>query len=232
MTRPYLSIVLPCLNEEKTLKICIEKCFRVFSGLNISGEIIISDNGSTDNSVKIAQDMGVNVVHCSQKGYGNALLAGLKSANGVYLAMCDADNTYDILELKNYVRALTNDTDMVIGTRLKGFIEQGAMPALHRYFGTPFLTIITNILYGTKITDINCGMRLFKKEAFDAINFKSGGMEFATDLIIEFKLHKFNIKEIPISLYKDVKGRKPHLRPFRDGFRHLFLILRKRMRLI
>lgn len=229
MSVPFLSIVIPCFNEEKTLKVCIEKCFSVFNDLNIEGEVIISDNGSTDNSVSIAESMGAKVVHCDKKGYGNALLAGLNVAQGIYLGMCDADNTYDILEFKNYVAAIEDNTDMVIGSRLKGFIEDGAMPKLHRYFGTPFLTIVTNILYGTKISDINCGMRLFKKSSFNAINFKSGGMEFATDMIIEFSLHKFNIKEIPISLYKGAQGRIPHLRPFRDGFRHLFLILRKRV---
>lgn len=229
MVKPFLSIVLPCLNEEKTLKICIEKCHTLFSVLNVEGEIIVSDNGSTDKSVEIAQSMGAKVVFCYKKGYGNTLLTGLRSAQGEYLVICDADNTYDILELKNYVNAIDENTDMIIGTRLRGYIEPGAMPDLHRYFGTPFLTAITNILYGTNISDINCGMRLFKKESFDAVNFKSGGMEFATDMIIEFRLHNFNIKEVPISLYKNVQGRKPHLRPFRDGFRHLFLILRKRI---
>lgn len=223
-----ISIVIPCLNEEKTLKTVIEKCLTVFEKMGLNGEVVVSDNGSTDNSVEIAQNAGARVVHCPIKGYGNALLYGFKSAEGKYIGMLDADNTYDALEFENYINAMDDNTDMVIGTRLNGYIEEGAMPPLHRYFGTPFLTFMLNLLYGTKISDNNCGMRLFRKEAFEQIGFKSGGMEFATDMLIEFSLHKFSIKEIKTSLYKDLRGRKPHLRPFRDGFRHLFLILRKR----
>ena len=223
-----ISIIIPCLNEEKTLETVIKKCLKVFTATNVKGEIIVSDNGSTDNSIEIALRSGAKVVNCPIKGYGNALLYGFKAAEGRYIGMLDADNTYDALEFENYINAMDDNTDMVIGTRIKGYIEKGAMPPLHRYLGTPFLTFILNLFYGTKISDTNCGMRLFKKEAFDKINFQSGGMEFATDMLIEFSLHKFVIKEIKTSLYKDTRGRKPHLRPFRDGFRHLFLILRKR----
>ena len=223
-----ISIVIPCLNEEKTIGLVIEKCFQVFSKLNLEGEVIVSDNGSSDNSVKIAKEHDAIVVHCHKKGYGNTLLEGFKQAQGKYLGMLDADNTYDALEFENYIKNINDDVDMVIGTRLKGYIENGAMPFLHRYIGTPFLTTILNLLYHTNISDINCGMRLFKKETFDKINFTSEGMEFASELLIEFAKNNFVIKEIKISLYKDNAGRIAHVRTFRDGFRHLFLIIKKR----
>lgn len=227
-SRKDISIVIPCLNEEKTIKFVIDKCFQVFRDCNLDGEVIVSDNGSCDNSINIALECGANVVHCRELGYGITLLTGFKAAQGKFIGMLDADNTYDALEFKNYINAMDENVDMVIGTRLKGYIEKGAMPFLNRYFGTPFLTFMLNLLYNTGISDTNCGMRLFRKDAFDKINFKSTGMEFATDMLIEFSKHKFKIKEIKISLYKDIKNRKPHLRPFRDGFRHLFLILRKK----
>ena len=227
MDNPSLSIVIPCLNEEKTLKQVIEKCYKVFEKLDIAGEVIISDNGSTDGSICIAQSMGAKIVQCSKKGYGNALCAGFKAAQYSYIAFLDADNTYDVMELINYFEVLDDDTDMVIGSRLKGHIDDGAMPFLNRYFGTPFLTKFVNILFGSNISDINCGMRLMKKTTFDSLNFASHGMEFASELFIEFKLNNCKIKEIPISLHQDFKGRKPHLRPLRDGLRHLILILYK-----
>ena len=222
-----ISIVIPCLNEERTLKLVIDKCFKVFDEYKLNGEVVVSDNGSTDKSIEIATQCGAKVVHCSKKGYGNALRKGFEEADGKLIGMLDADNTYDALEFKNYIDAFEEDTDMVIGDRIHGYIDDGAMPFLNRYFGTPFLTFMLNLFYGSHIGDINCGMRLFKKEAYDKINFESTGMEFAADMLIEFAKHKFKIKEIKISLHKDIEGRKPHLRPFRDGFRHLFLIIKK-----
>ncbi|MDD3238344.1 MAG: glycosyltransferase family 2 protein [Candidatus Gastranaerophilales bacterium] len=221
-----ISVVIPCLNEEETLKICIEKCFKAFKNLGIKGEVIIADNGSNDNSIVIAQNEGANVINVIEKGYGNALRGGFKAATGKYLVMGDADNTYDFLEIPLLYNELDEDTDMVIGSRLKGNIEKRAMPPLHRYVGTPVITALINLLYGTKISDSQCGMRLIKKEAIEQLNLQSTGMEFASELIIKFAKAKMKIKEIPISLHKDIEGRTPHLNPIRDGLRHLRLILK------
>ncbi len=226
-----ISIVIPCLNEERTLGICLKKASETLTKNNISGEIIVSDNGSDDNSIEIAKNFdNVKVVHCSQKGYGNALICGIKNACGKYVLMGDADNTYDFNEISNFLKAAQSDEhiSMVMGSRFRGGIEKGAMPFLHKYIGNPFLTIITDILFFTNLTDSQCGMRLFKREDFEKINFTSTGMEFATEIIIEFLLNKFKIVEIPIKLYKDIPDRKPHLRTFRDGFRILKFILKKR----
>lgn len=223
-----LSIVIPCLNEEKTIAVCIQKCFASFKELNISGEVIVSDNGSTDRTVEIAEQNGAKVVHCVEKGYGNALRCGFESAEGKYVIMGDADNTYDFLEIPLFWNLVTSNTQMITGTRLKGNVEYGAMPFLNRYFGNPFLTFVLNFLYGTKISDSQCGMRLMKKECLDAIEFKTGGMEFASELYVEFVKHGFNITEVPISLHKDIEGRVPHLRPWRDGLRHLIYLIKAR----
>lgn len=221
MEEKELTVVIPCLNEEKTIGICIEKCKRVFSEHNINGEVLVSDNGSTDNSVKISEEMGARVVHCPDKGYGNALRFGFKNATGKYVIMGDADDTYDFLEIPLLWNAKKEDTDMVIGTRLKGNIHEGAMPLLNRYLGTPVLTLTLNILYGTRISDSQCGMRLMKRASLEQIDFKTTGMEFASELLVEFAKHKFKIVETPISLLKGPEGRIPHLNPWRDGLRHL-----------
>ena len=223
-----LSIVIPCLNEEKTIGICIEKSYKVLNELGLDGEIIISDNGSEDNSVSIARNLGAKVVHCKEKGYGNALRFGFEYAQGDYVLICDADNTYDLSEIPFLWDKLTPSTGMVIGSRLRGNIEKGAMPFLHRYFGTPALTVLLNILYGTRISDIMCGMRIMKKDFLDEINFKTGGMEFASELLVEFAKHKFKIEEVNISLKNGVKGRKSHLNTWKDGWRHLCYIIGER----
>ncbi len=220
-----LSVVIPCLNEEGTIKTCIDKCIKAFDELNIEGEVVVSDNGSSDKSVEIAENAGARVVHCKEKGYGNALKFGFKNAAGEYVLMGDADDSYDFLEIPLLYNALKEDTDMVIGSRLRGNIEKGAMPPLHRYLGTPVLTFILNILYGTRISDSQCGMRLMKRTSLNEIKFKTTGMEFASELLVEFAKHKFKIIEVPISLYKDAEGRKPHLNPVRDGLRHLFYLI-------
>ena len=223
-----LSVVIPCLNEEKTIGTCIEKCKKVFAELGINGEVVVSDNGSTDNSVSISESLGARVVHCKDKGYGNALRFGFKNALGNYIIMGDADNTYDYNEIPIFWKALTPDIDMVIGTRLRGYIEKSAMPFLHRYLGTPVLTMVLNILYGTRISDIMCGMRLMKRESLEKINLKTTGMEFASELMVEFAKHKFKIKEVKISLKCGAKGRKPHLNTWRDGWRHLCYLVKER----
>lgn len=224
-----ISVVLPCLNEEKTLKKCIEKIKQSFQYLDVSGEIIVSDNGSTDNSLKIAQDCQVKIVHCSTKGYGITLRKGFSNAKGKYIIMGDADDTYDFLEIPKFYNSIKEtNSDIIVGSRLKGNIEKGAMPLISRYFGTPFLTSLINILYKTNFSDTNCGLRIFRRDAFEKMNFISTGMEFASEMIIVFQLNKCKLTEITTSLSKSVEGRIPHLNIIRDGFRHLILILTRK----
>jgi glycosyltransferase involved in cell wall biosynthesis len=224
-----LTVVIPSLNEERTITFCIEKCKKVFEQLNIDGEVLVSDNGSTDNTVNIAQSAGARVVQTLEKGYGNALRFGFENAESKFIAMGDADNTYDFLELPLLWEKMSDQVDMVIGSRLKGNIEKGAMPLKNRYLGTPALTLILNILYGTRISDSQCGMRLMRKSCLDTIDFKTTGMEFASELLVEFAKHKFKIVETPISLHKDMYNRVPHLRPWRDGWRHLKFLIKSRV---
>ena len=221
-----LTVVIPCLNEENSIGVCIEKCKKVFNTLNITGEIIVVDNGCTDNTAKVAEDYGAKVLFCKNKGYGNALRYGFSHCDSEFVVMGDADNTYDFLEIPLLYNKLTSSVDMVTGSRYRGKIETGAMPFLNRYLGGPVLTFILNMLYGTKISDSQCGMRLIRKSCLDEIEFKTTGMEFASELFVEFAKHKFKIIETPISLYKDIEGRKPHLRPWRDGLRHLSYLVK------
>ena len=220
-----LSVVIPCLNEEKTLPIVIEKALGSFERLKINGEVVVSDNGSTDNSVAIAEKMGARVVRCPEKGYGNALKCGFREAYGRYLLHGDADDSYDFSDIKGFVHYLRKGYDMVIGTRIKGRIEKGAMPFLHRYLGTPVLTFILNLFFGTRISDCNCGMRGLTKKAFEKMALTSGGMEFASEMVIKAGILKLKIKEIPITLYPDKRDRPPHLNTWRDGWRHLRFML-------
>lgn len=228
-----LSVVIPCLNEEATVGLCIQKALDSLKKNNIKGEIIISDNGSVDKSVEIVKSFNlpnVKVVHCEEKGYGNALKTGFFAANGKYILMGDADDTYDMSTIYDFYSKAVSDENisMVIGSRFRGGIEKGAMPFLHKYLGNPVITMLIVVLFGAKITDSQCGMRLFKKSDFEKIDFKSDGMEFASDIIIEFMKHNMKIVEIPTTLSKDRAGRKPHLRTFPDGYRVIKFILKKR----
>jgi len=224
-----ISVVIPCLNEEKTISTCVKKCVDSFSKLQIEGEVIVVDNGSSDNSASLAQREGAKVISCVEKGYGSAIRCGFEVAQGEYVLMADADNSYDFNAIPDfYNEIIKTNSDMVIGSRLKGRIHKGAMPFLHRYLGTPVLTLILNILYGTKISDSQCGMRMFKKDSLTKIEFKMPGMEFASELLIGFSQAKMKISEIPIEFFKDGRGRKGHLRPWADGKRHLSLLLIER----
>lgn len=223
---PDVSIIIPCLNEAATLPIVIEKALQSFERLRIKGEVVISDNGSTDGSVKVAEKFGARVVHCSHKGYGNALRCGFENAKGKYLIMGDADDSYNFLHIDRFIDELQNGADMVMGTRLKGTIHKGAMPPLHRYLGTPVLTFLINLFFGTKISDCNCGMRGLTKETFKKLHMSSGGMEFASEMVIKAGMLKLKIREIPIHFYPDKRGRKPHLKTWSDGWRHLKFIMR------
>lgn len=223
-----LSVVIPCLNEEETIEVCIKKCLQTFERLNINGEIIISDNQSTDNSVKIATKLGAKTCTCSKKGYGITLRTGIEQAQGKYILIGDGDDSYDFNQIDNYYNKIRDGSDMVIGTRLRGKIHKGAMPFLHRYLGTPVLTALVNIFWGLKLSDSQCGMRMFKKESLDKLNLECDGMEFASELLIKAAINKWQISEIPLEFFKDGRNRKPHLNPWKDGLRHLKLIFRSK----
>lgn len=224
-----LSVVIPCLNEERTIGICVEKCIKTFKDLGIEAEVIVSDNGSKDSSVKIAEEAGAKVVNCTTKGYGAAIREGFRHASGDFVLMADGDDSYDFYSIKDFWEKRNDDFDMILGSRFKGVIDEGAMPPLHRYFGTPLLTFIVNFLFGTHISDSQSGMRFFRKSSLDKITLETTGMEFASELTVKIKLSKMKIIEIPINLHKDgrVNG-KPHLNPWRDGLRHLFYMLKMR----
>ena len=205
---------------------CIIKCLKIFEKLKINGEVIVVDNNSTDLSSEIAQKAGAKVILNNIKGYGASLITGFKHANGEYILYADGDNSYDFTEIERFWQKKSSGY-LILGSRFKGDIHEGAMPPLHRYFGTPFLTCIINLLYGIKISDSQSGMRMFKKSDIKDISFESEGMEFASEILIKFAKNHLKITEIPISLYKDGRTKhSPHLRPFKDGFRHLFYMLK------
>lgn len=221
-----LTIVVPCLNEAKTLPPVIEKGLAAMERLGLRGEVLVSDNGSTDGSVELAERLGARVVRCPDRGYGNALRYGMASARGRWIVMGDADDTYDFHEIDPFVRELRAGADFVMGTRLPpGRMEPGANPWLNRHVGTPALTFVVNRLFGTRIRDTNCGMRGLTRETFERLQLRSEGMEFASEMVIKAALHGVRIAEVPVTLYPDRRGRRPHLRRWRDGWRHLEFML-------
>jgi glycosyltransferase involved in cell wall biosynthesis len=231
MNNPNLSIsfVIPCLNEEEFLSDILEKiqklCNTEFASRKT--EIIVSDNGSTDNSIRIAQEHGVRVVNCVERGYGAALLFGIQNAVNDVVVFADADNTYDFLETPKLVSELEKGYDLVLGSRLEGNIHPGAMPFLHRHLGTPMLNFFINLLYSkgnNKVKDCNSGFRCFKRESFFSWQVKSKGMEFASEMLIKALKANAKISHVPISLYADSESRVPHLKRWRDGMRHLLQI--------
>ncbi len=221
-----LSIVIPCLNEAKTLGACIEKGLRAIDRLGIRGEVEVSDNGSTDGSIEMAEQFGARVVHAPTRGYGNALRYGMRMARGRMLVIGDADDTYNFEEIAPFVERMQAGADLVMGTRLPpGRMLPGANPWLNRKLGTPALTFVLNRLFGTRIRDTNCGLRGITREKFMALDLRSEGMEFASEMVIKAGLHQLRIDEVPVTLYPDRRGRAPHLRRWRDGWRHLEFML-------
>jgi len=225
MSQLEISVIIPCLNEEKTLKTCIQKAQKAFRQLKMRGEVVVVDNGSTDSSAEIAKKAGARVVVHPIRGYGSALKRGIAEAKGKYLIMGDGDNTYDFLDIPKFVRFLEQGADLVMGSRVRGKIEPGAMPWLHRWVGTPFLTTVMNIFFGSKISDTNCGMRAFTKRAVEKLNLKCNGMEFASEMVIKAAQKKLKIVETPIDYYATAPDRVPNLHTFRDGWRHLRFML-------
>jgi len=220
----HISVVIPCLNEEKTISSCIKEALEGIENSNYDGEVIVSDNGSTDNSVEISKSLGAKVVITDVKGYGSAIINGINNATGEYVIVGDADLTYNFLDIPNFVYELENNSDLVIGNRFKGGIEKGAMPFLNKYIGNPFLSMIARLFFNIDIGDFHCGLRGIKNSVYKNLNFKSTGMEFSIEMILKAALMSYSIKEIPTTLRKPPYDRVPHLKPFRDGFRHLYLI--------
>ncbi|MGR8932193.1 MAG: glycosyltransferase family 2 protein [Gammaproteobacteria bacterium] len=220
-----LSILMPCLNEAETLRSCIQKARGFLADAGVSGEIIVADNGSNDGSQNIAEREGARVIHVAQKGYGAALLGGIAAARGCYVIMGDADDSYDFSALMPFVMCLRDGADMVMGNRFQGGIEPGAMPPLHRYLGNPILSAIGRVFFRAKIRDFHCGLRGFNRKRIETLNLRTTGMEFASEMIVRAALSGYRIDEVPTTLKKDGRSRRPHLRTWRDGWRHLSFLL-------
>lgn len=216
---------MPCLNEEGTLAICVDKAIAAFRAMGIAGEVVVADNGSTDRSVAVALEHGARVVHQPEKGYGAALQAGIEGARGDFIIMGDADDSYDWSAIAPFIAAWQLGNEMVMGNRFKGGIKPKAMPPLHRYLGNPVLSFISRLAFRVPIGDFHCGMRGFTKEAYLRMRPRTSGMEFATEMIAGAAQSRLRITEIPVTLYPDKRNRPPHLRSFRDGWRHLRFIV-------
>lgn len=216
-----LTILMPCLNEAETIEICIKKAKEFLKVNSIDGEILIADNGSTDGSDKIAKSLGARVIYVSEKGYGSALISGCKEAYGEYVIMGDADDSYDFLHLMPFVEKLREGYELVMGNRFEGGIEKGAMPLLHRYFGNPVLSFIGRLFFRSRIRDFHCGLRGYRKASMQKLNLRTTGMEYASEMVVMSELYGLKICEVPTTLKKDGRSRAPHLRSFRDGWRHL-----------
>jgi hypothetical protein len=225
-TRPVdVSVVIPCLNEANSLAHCVDKAMGAFRKEGLSGEVVVADNGSTDGSVELAEGRGARVIHVSERGYGAALRAGIAAARGPFIIMGDADDSYDFADVPRFVEKLREGFDVVMGNRFRGGIKPGAMPPLHKYFGNPGLTALLNTLFHVGIGDSYCGMRGFTRALYDRLDVRSSGMEFALEMIIKSAQIGARITEIPIILWPDKRGRAPHLRSFRDGWRSLRFML-------
>jgi glycosyltransferase involved in cell wall biosynthesis len=221
-----LSVVMPCLNEAETLEICIKKIQWYLDRYDIAGEVIVADNGSNDGSQAIAKQLNARVVNVDNKGYGSALKGGIAAARGRYIIMGDADDSYDFTDLTPFIERLREGYDLVMGNRFKGGIAVGAMPPLHRYLGNPVLTWIGRLFFGSPCTDFHCGLRGFSKVAIDRLDLRTTGMEFASEMVVKATLYRLRITEVPTTLSPDGRSRPPHLRSWRDGWRHLrFLLL-------
>ncbi len=220
-----LTVLMPCLNEAQTLAICIQKARRFLAESGVVGEILIADNGSTDGSPQIALNVGARVVHVPQRGYGAALIAGIAQAHGRYVVMGDADDSYDFSDLSGFLCQLRAGVELVMGNRFQGGIAPGAMPALHRYLGNPLLSWLGRTFFQVRIGDFHCGLRGFSREAIVRLGLVSPGMEFATEMVAKAALAGYTIGEVPTQLKPDGRNRPPHLRTWRDGWRHLMFML-------
>jgi len=220
-----VSVVIPCLNEANSLAHCVDKARKAFQAAGLSGEVVVADNGSTDGSIRIAEEHGARVIRVAERGYGVALRAGIAGARGPFIIMGDADDSYDFSEVPRFVEKLREGNDIVMGNRFRGEIKPGAMPWHHKYIGNPGLTALLNLFFHARIGDSHCGMRGFTRAIYDRMDLRSTGMEFASEFVIKATQLGARMTEIPITLWADKRSRPPHLRSFRDGWRHLRFML-------
>lgn len=221
-----LTVVMPCLNEAATVATCVAKARSFLDSNGISGEIVVADNGSTDGSQVLAVSAGARVVHAEVPGYGSALMAGISAAEGTYVIMGDADDSYDFTALQPFLEELEGGADLVVGNRFRGGIAPGAMPILHRYLGNPVLSALGRVFFGSPIRDFHCGLRGFRRKAIFDLSLQATGMEFASEMVVKATLAGLSIVEVPTTLSPDGRDRPPHLRSWSDGWRHLrFLLL-------
>jgi glycosyltransferase involved in cell wall biosynthesis len=220
-----LSVVLPCLNEAETLATCITKARASMKALGVDGEVVVADNGSTDGSQAIAESLGARVVPVPERGYGAALRTGIAAAEGRFVIMADADDSYALDDLGPFVDALRGGADLVMGNRFAGGIEPGAMPALHRYLGNPVLSWVGRLFFRVPINDFHCGMRGFRRDRVMELGLTTVGMEFASEMVVRSAINGLHITEVPTTLKPDGRSRAPHLRTWRDGWRHLRFLL-------
>jgi glycosyltransferase involved in cell wall biosynthesis len=213
------------LNEARSIGICVKKARTAFHEAGVLGEVVVADNGSSDGSIAEAEKEGARVVHVAQKGYGSALRAGIESAQGKFIIMGDADDSYDFLEVPRFIAKWREGNEVVLGNRFGGEIKKGAMPLLHKYLGNPALTAILNLFFGAGIGDVYCGMRGFTPELYRRLDMRTTGMEFAVEFVLKSAKMGAKLAEIPITLWPDKRGRAPHLRSFPDGWRTLRLML-------
>ena len=221
-----VTVLMPCLNEARTVGVCVEKARRALDAMGVAGEVVVADNGSTDGSRELAAAAGARVVPVAERGYGSALLGGIRAARGRFIVMGDADDSYDFAAIAPVVEKLREGFDVVMGNRFQGGIERDAMPPLHRYLGNPLLSFLARLFFGGAIGDFHSGMRAFRTDAIRDLDLRTSGMEFASEMVVKASLHGLRLAEVPVRLYPDKRGRPPHLRTWRDGWRHLrFLLL-------
>jgi glycosyltransferase involved in cell wall biosynthesis len=220
-----VSVVMPCLNEARTVGRCVDKAVHSLRAMGVRGEVIVADNGSTDGSQDLARAHGARVVSVARRGYGSALQAGIAAARGRYVIMGDADDSYDFSKLEAFVERLRQGNELVMGNRFRGGIMPGAMPPLHQYFGNPLMTGLVNFFFHSPIGDVQCGLRGFRKDAYQRLNLQTPGMEFASEMVVKACLNRVKITEVPVVLHPDGRGRPPHMRSFRDGWRNLRFML-------
>lgn len=220
-----VTILMPCLNEAETLGICIERAKKLLTDNHIDGEVLVSDNGSTDGSQDIARASGARVVNCPVRGYGAALQFGVESAMGKYILMGDSDDSYHFDEAWPMIQMLQKGYDVCMGTRLRGTIMKDAMPPLNRYVGNPVLSAVGKLLFKTSLSDFHCGLRAFRKEKLLLLDLSTTGMEWASEMVVKARLAGLKMTEVPVTLYRDGRSRPPHLRRWRDGWRHLRFML-------
>ncbi len=221
-----LTVLMPCLNEAETVQTCVAKALGFLRRAGVNGEVLVADNGSTDGSQALAEASGARVVGVLDKGYGSALMGGIRAARGRYVIMGDADDSYDFERLDDMLAALRGGAQLVMGNRFKGGIARGAMPPLHRYLGNPVLSFLGRLFFKIPVGDFHCGLRGFSREAILALGLKSPGMEFASEMVVKAALRELVIAETPTTLKPDGRTRRPHLQTWRDGWRHLrFLLL-------